>query len=220
MALRPFRLQPAFQEAAAWWRSDVNLTDPGLDPVLVHTIETSANLFRLLGVSPQVGPGFPREDQLHNPSELQAVISDRLWRTRYDADKGLVGRQLSLNGTPYTIVGVMPPGFRFPDDIDVWQRLRWNLSQHSRSAHFMEGVARLADGVTQERAMAEARALATRLGVEFEASNPPKCSPSTDRLGKRESASVRRGGRRQLDRPASSKRFSRLASTKLQALSK
>ncbi len=166
-----YRALPAFKEAAAWWRPDVNLTDPGLDPVRVRTIETSANLFHLLGVSPQLGPGFPREDTLHNPSELQAVISDRLWRTRYDADKSLIGRPLSLNGTPYTIVGVMAPGFRFPDDVDVWQRLRWNLSQHSRSAHFMEGVARLADGVTLERAQAEARALAVRLGTEFEASN-------------------------------------------------
>lgn len=166
-----YRALPAFQEAAAWWRPDVNLTDPGLDPVRVRTIETSSNLFRLLGVSPQVGPGFPREEWLHNPSELQAVISDRLWRTRYNADASLIGRQLSFNETAYTVVGVMPPGFRFPDDVDVWQRLRWNLSQHSRSAHFMEGVARLADDATLERATAEARALATRLSKEFEASN-------------------------------------------------
>lgn len=166
-----YRALPAFQEAAAWWRPDVNLTDPGLDPLRVSTIETSSNLFRLLGVSPQVGPGFPREEWLHNPSEMQAVISDRLWRTRYKADEGVIGRQLSFNETPYTIVGVMPPGFRFPDDVDVWQRLRWNLSQHSRSAHFMEGVARLADDATLERAATEARVLATRLAKEFEASN-------------------------------------------------
>ena len=166
-----YRALPAFKEAAAWWRPDVNLVDPGLDPLRVRTIETSANLFHVLGVSPQVGPGFPREEWLHNLSELQAVISDRLWRSRYDADESLIGRQLSLNDTPYTIVGVMPPAFRFPDDIDVWQRLRWDLSQHSRNAHFMESVARLADDVTVERATADARVLAARLGSQFEASN-------------------------------------------------
>jgi putative ABC transport system permease protein len=166
-----YRALPEFKDAAAWWRPDVNLVDPGLDPVRVHTIETSANLFQLLGVSPQVGPGFPREERLHNPSDLQAVISDRLWRTRYHADASVIGRQLSFNDTPYTIVGIMPPGFRFPDDVDVWQRLSWDLSQHSRNAHFMEGVARMADGVTLEQATTAARALATRLGGEFAASN-------------------------------------------------
>src|SRR5262249_5881312 len=48
-----------FTDAAAWWRPDVNLTDPGMDPVRVRAIETGANLFAVLGVGPMVGPGFP-----------------------------------------------------------------------------------------------------------------------------------------------------------------
>jgi len=124
----------------------------------------------VLGVGPQVGPGFPAGGPFF-ANELVAVISDRLWRTRYNADSALIGRQLTLNGTPYLVAGVMPQGFRFPDDIDVWQRLRWNLTQHSRSAHFMEGVARLADGVTLEQARAAGQALAARLGTEFASSN-------------------------------------------------
>lgn len=166
-----YRALPAFTDAAAWWRPDINLVDPGLDPVRVATIETSSNLFHLLGVSPQIGPGFLKEDALFHRGDLQIVISDRLWRTRYNADQSLIGKQLSLNGEPHTVVGVMPQGFRFPDDIDVWQRLTWDLSQHSRQAHFMEGIARLADDVTMERAVSDAAALAARLGSEFEASN-------------------------------------------------
>ena len=83
----------------------------------------------------------------------------------------MIGRQLTLNDTPYTVVGVMPPGFHFPDDVDVWQRLQWDLTQHSRGAHFMEGVARLADGVTLEQARAAADTLAARLGRQFAGSN-------------------------------------------------
>ena len=166
-----YRALPAFTDAAAWWRPDINLVDPGLDPLRVATIETSSNLFHLLGVSPQIGPGFVKEDALFHRGDLQIVISDRLWRTRYNADQSLIGKQLSLNGEPHTVVGVMPQGFRFPDDIDVWQRLTWDLSQHSRQAHFMEGIARLADDVTMERAVSDAAALAARLGSEFEASN-------------------------------------------------
>ncbi len=165
-----YKALPAFSDAAAWWRPDVNLVDPGLDPLRVRTIEASGNLFAVLGVGPQVGPGFPAGGPFFS-NDLVAVISDRLWRTRYNADPAVVGRLLNLNGTPYLVVGVMPQGFRFPDDVDVWQRLRWNLSQHSRSAHFMEGVARLADGVSLEQARSAGNALAARLGTEFASSN-------------------------------------------------
>jgi putative ABC transport system permease protein len=165
-----YKALPVFQDAAAWWRPSVNLVDPGLDPVKVKTIEASANLFSVLGIGMQLGEGFPQDGALFSRTRV-AVISDRLWRTRYAADPGILGRPLSLNDTPYTVVGVLPPGFHFPDDVDVWQRLQWDLGQHSRSAHFMEGVARLADGSSLEEARAAADALATRLEREFEASN-------------------------------------------------
>jgi putative ABC transport system permease protein len=164
-----YRAMPVFAAAAAWWRPDVNLQDPGLDPVRVNTIEVSANLFSVLGVDAQLGPGMPAEPFFSR--ELVAVISDRLWRTRYHADQGIIGKQLRFNNTPYTIVGVMRPGFHFPDDVDVWQRLRWDLAQHSRSAHFMEAVARLAPGTTIDQARAASTALATKLGTEFQSSN-------------------------------------------------
>ena len=135
-----------FEDAAAWWRPGVNLIDPGIDPVRVNTIEVSGNLFDLLGVRPQIGAGLPVGGPLFVNNELVAVISDRLWRTRYSADPSIVGKQLSFNDTPYTILGVMPAGFHYPDDIDVWERLRWDMTQHSRQARFMEAVARLVAG--------------------------------------------------------------------------
>jgi putative ABC transport system permease protein len=159
-----------FADAAAWWRPDVNLVDPGLDPVRVKAVETSANLFHLLGVRPQVGPGFPDDGPFFSPT-LVAVISDRLWRTRYQADPNIVGRSLLFNGTPYQIVGVMPARFDFPGEIDVWQRLRWDLNLHSRAAHFMEAVARLAPGADLARATAETTGLAQRLESQFPQTN-------------------------------------------------
>ena len=109
-----YRALPVFKDAAAWWRPGVNLIDPGLDPVRVNTIEVSGNLFDVLGVRPQVGAGFPPNGPMFVQNELVAVISDRLWRTRYSADPSIIGRQLSLNDTPYTVVGVMPPKFHYP----------------------------------------------------------------------------------------------------------
>jgi putative ABC transport system permease protein len=165
-----YRALPVFKDAAAWWRPVVNLVDPGLDPVRVKTIEASNNLFAVLGVSTEMGEGFPQDDRLFSRTRV-AVISDRLWRTRYGADPTILGRQLRLNDTPYTVVGVMPAGFHFPDDVDVWQRLQWDLGQHSRGAHFMEGVARLADDTSLEQARAACDALAIRLGDDFRSSN-------------------------------------------------
>ena len=166
-----YRALPVFTDAAAWWRPGVNLIDPGLDPVRVNTIEVSGNLFEVLGVGPQVGAGFPAKGPFFAQNELIAVISDRLWRTRYSADPSIIGRPLSLNDTPYIVVGVMPPKFHYPDDVDVWQRLRWDLTQHSRAAHFMEAVARLSDGTTFEQAQSAVDALGIRLQGEFAQTN-------------------------------------------------
>jgi predicted permease len=161
------RALAVFADAAAWWRPGINLTDPGLDPVRVNTIETSGNLFDVLGVKPQVGVGFPASGPLFVRNELVAVISDRLWRSRYGSDPSIIGRQLRLNDTPYTVLGVMPPKFHFPDDVDVWQRLRWDMTQHSRQAHFMEAVARLSAGTTLAEAQSAVDALWIRLEREF-----------------------------------------------------
>lgn len=166
-----YRGLQSFADAAGWWRPDVNVVDPGMDPVRVKAIETGANLFKLLGVRPQLGQGFPDDGPMFDRGNLTAVVSDRLWRTRYNADPGLVGRQLTLSGRSYTIAGVMPPGFDFPGDIDIWQRSSWNFTQHSRAAHFMEAVARLKPGVALSNAAAEADAMATKLATNFEATN-------------------------------------------------
>jgi len=166
-----YRALPVFADAAAWWRPAINLVDPGLEPVRVNTVETTANLFRLLGVRPQLGQGFAETKTLHVYDELVVVMSDRLWRTRYGADPRIVGRQLSLSGSTYTVVGVMPPKFHYPDDVDLWERLRWDPAQHSRQAHFMEGVARLAPGVTFAQAQSACDALALRLAGQFADSN-------------------------------------------------
>ena len=166
-----YKALPVFADAAAWWRPDVNLVDPGLDPVRVKTIETSGNLFTVLGVGTQVGPGFPKDGPFFS-NELVAVISDRLWRTRYNADPAVIGRLLNLNDTPYTVVGVMPPGFHFPDDVDVWQRLQWDLTptQPERALHGRRSPG-LPTACRSSRPRRGHGSLAARLGTEFASSN-------------------------------------------------
>lgn len=78
---------------------------------------------------------------------------------------------IRLNDNDYQVAGVMPAGFNFPGETDVWQRLVWDLARHSRGAHFMEAVARLRPGVTVAQAQREIDALTARLSTEFTGTN-------------------------------------------------
>jgi predicted permease len=162
-------LTQVFEDAAAWWYPQLTLTETGHEPLRVNAIETSANFFSVLGVRPIMGQGFPNEPFFAR--ENLAVISHRLWRERFDSDPSIVGKAIALNGPLFTVVGVMPAGFQYPNDTDVWHRLQWDLTQHSRGAHFMESIVRLKPGVSIAMANAELRALTSRLGKENPSTN-------------------------------------------------
>jgi predicted permease len=163
-------LTSAFTDVAAWWKPEINLSDDAGEPIRVSTVEVSENLFAVLGVSAVRGRTFPQDSTLEG-SEAEAVISHELWQSRFGGSEAVVGKSVRLDGFPYTIVGVMPAGFHFPDDTDVWQRLQWPLATHNRGAHFMGAVARLRPGVTTEAANRELAALGDRLGREFPQTN-------------------------------------------------
>jgi putative ABC transport system permease protein len=162
-------LSQVFEDAAGWWYPQVNVTETGREPLRVNAVEASGNFFAVIGVQPLVGPGFPAATFYSR--DLVAVISHRLWRERFNADPAIVGKPITLSSIVYTVAGVMPPGFNYPNDTDVWQRLQWDFAQHSRGAHFVETLFRMRPGVTVDRANAELRALTTRLGAEFKATN-------------------------------------------------
>jgi putative ABC transport system permease protein len=184
-------LTGVFQDAAAWWRPQLNLADETGDPIRVSAVETTENLFNVLGVQPAVGRGFAVHPNLFGP-EHEAIISHRLWQTRFGGDPAVIGRTVRLNGFTYTVVGIMPPGFGFPGETDLWQQLQWDLHNHSRGAHFLESVARLRPGVTVDRANRELAALGVRLGSEFRGTNAG-WSPKVIELA-RETAGVFRPG--------------------------
>src|SRR4051812_22846931 len=163
-------LTHVFDDAAAWWYPALTLTETGREPLRVSAIETTPNFFAVLGVQPVLGAGFPA-GPLYSPGSFMAVISHRLWRERFNSDPAIVGKTIALNGPPFTVVGVMPPGFQFPNDTDVWHRITWDVAQHSRGAHFMESIARLKSGVSVEAANNELRALTKRLGKENPSTN-------------------------------------------------
>jgi len=164
-------LSQVFEDAAAWWYPQLTLTETGHEPLRVSAIETTPNFFRVLGVHPVLGAGFPDGPLYANSREMIAIISHRLWRERFGGDPAVVGKAIALNGPLFTVVGVMPQGFQFPNGTDVWHRITWDVAQHSRGAHFMESIVRLKPGKTADAANAELRALSKRLGVENPSTN-------------------------------------------------
>ena len=162
-------LTSVFADAAGWWVPQIVLTDGVNDPIRVPTVETSRNLFRVLGVAPQIGPSFTGDSGLNVNGNLEAVISDRLWHSRFNGDRAIVGKSVRLNGTDHLVVGVMPPGFDFPSGTDVWEGLNWNFAQHSRFAHFVGAIGRLRPGLSADAANRALGGLTSRLARE----NPP-----------------------------------------------
>ena len=124
-------LNQVFADAAAWWRPEVTLRDADKEPVRVNTIEVSGNFLTVLGVQPTLGAGFPA-DVFFSRDRL-VLMSDRLWRSRYSADPAIVGKTISMNANQFTVAGVLPRGFGFPGDTDLWQLLTWDPALHSRA---------------------------------------------------------------------------------------
>ncbi|MBO0727237.1 MAG: ABC transporter permease, partial [Blastocatellia bacterium] len=152
-----------FEQIAAYRYDNADLTGSG-EPERLESAIISANLFATLGVAPTLGRAFtPEEDADGGP--LAVILSDRLWRRRFGGDPQLIGRAITLGGQSRTVVGIMPPGFRFNGDVELWLPFAFNVSQVlSRQGRTfrMNSVARLKPGATPEAAMADLSAILDR----------------------------------------------------------
>lgn len=101
-----------FQKVAAFKKDSVNLTGTG-NPELLEGVRASASFFSTLGITPVVGRTFTAEEDQPGHDHV-AVLSYRLWRSRFGGDAGIIGKPVDLNGSPYSVIGVMPAQFTFP----------------------------------------------------------------------------------------------------------
>ena len=159
-----------FEEVAGWWYPQLNLTDAQGDPERARAIDVTDRFFAVLGADAIVGRTFlPGEDQPQ--AESVVVIGHALWQRRFGGDASALDEVVRLDGVPHTIVGVMPPGFDYPNETEVWRGLSWDPSQHSREARFFEVVGRLRPGLDRVQAQADLDALAVRLATDYPDSN-------------------------------------------------
>ena len=156
----------SFEAMGAWIDSPGSLTGPGDEPMALQVRHISAEVFSILGVRPVVGRTFTAAED--NPTAPRvAVISHALWQQRFGGRRNVVGETFSLGGTQYTVVGVLPNGFRFFTAVPLWVPIRFGTEDRNWPGRFLKVIARLKPGVSIQRADAEMHMIAQRRAAEF-----------------------------------------------------
>jgi putative ABC transport system permease protein len=164
-----------FEHLAATHKESRNLSGiPGRDPERISCATVTRNFFNIVGFSPEIGRTFSEdEDKVGAPPVV--VISDRLWRRVFNADRSVLGRSITLHDQNFTVIGVMPPQVTSPQDSDVWlsmMRRSNNAVWMQRFIHPMIYVwGKLKPGVTLEQARTEMKGIAARLEKTYPDTN-------------------------------------------------
>ena len=171
----------SFQSVAVWTNDNLNLTGSG-EPLQVPVARVSPSFFSMLGVNPQLGRAFTEEEGRPEGKPV-IMLSDAIWRSRFHADRNIVGQIVTLDSTPQTIVGVLPANVQFPfvGAADIWTPRYFEYSlmtpQHLRmGVGYLEMAARLRPGTT----LAAANAELALLNQRYRAQNPtaPDADPA------------------------------------------
>ena len=165
------RLNRSLEKMAAIDESGFTLTGAG-DPIRLEGASVSADFFDVLRVRPLLGRPF-RADENESGKHKVVVLSHGLWVRRFGGDSGVIGRSVSIDGTPFTVVGVMPAGFSYPEARDLWVPLEYDevFRVSNRGAWYLQVVGRLKPGVSATAASADVAAIAAQLARQFPRSN-------------------------------------------------
>jgi putative ABC transport system permease protein len=172
---RDFRARSkSFDGMAAFTRGDVQLSGSGV-PVRLNGMGITSGYFRALGLTPELGREFDAKAEIPG-NGLQVILSDRVWRDRFSAAPDILGRKITLNAQPFTVVGVMPAGTAHPgneyqplaygEDVDMWWPFAFGGDPAQRGSHYLEAIGRLKKDFTVAEASAEMNTLLTQIGNE------------------------------------------------------
>jgi predicted permease len=151
----------AFSALAAYRGAPVVVTG-GAEAARVPSAVVTRDFFAVMGVRPAAGRAFVG-DELQQGGAQAVVVSDGFWRRALGGARDFAARPLVVDGQPYAVVGVMPPGFGFPDGTEIWRSRELYPMGTSRTAHNLAVVGRLRDGATAAAAQGEASALVRAL---------------------------------------------------------
>jgi putative ABC transport system permease protein len=164
----------SFEHIASYHDSDFIMTRRG-EPARLTGVVATSDLFAVLGVNPVLGRGFSPEEDKGSESGRVVVLSHAMFEKYFNADPNILNQPVTIDGTSFTVVGVMPRGFQFPiqnDPIDLYTTIAGDAAGESpitqqRGAHFLRVIGRLKPGVTDTQAQADADAIASRLEQQY-----------------------------------------------------
>ncbi len=154
----------SFESMAAYYETSFNLSTIA-EPVRAQGIVATGELFRALEVEPLMGRGLsPADDRVDAPRAV--VLSERVWERSFERDPDIIGTDVRLHGRPYTVVGVMPSPFSFPETGDIWVAARIDPATMDRANQYWRVVGRLAEGVSRATARAEMATVGAAVAAE------------------------------------------------------
>ena len=160
----------AFEKLAASTDVQYTMTGSG-EPVTVIAYAFSADYFQVLGVSPYVGRTFLKEEEQPGKNQV-VVLSYGFWQRHFGGDRKLVNKTITLDGVPYTVIGVMPPEFKYPARTEMWTPLVPNpVAANDRAYRYLRVMGRLKRDANVEQARAELNGIAARLAEEYPNTN-------------------------------------------------
>lgn len=152
-----------FEDIAGSFDNEVTLTGSG-EPKLILGYAFTPNYFNILGVPPRIGRTFTEQEaQSRTPV---AVLSDRFWRTTLHSDQQILGKSITLDSKPYTVIGVMPPGFEYPPQTELWMPFALDHPEDFAPEHrFIRVIGRLKSGVSIGEAQTRMDALERQIAA-------------------------------------------------------
>jgi len=157
--------QTVFEAIAVKTHTGLNLTT-GQAAERLDVQRVSKDYFRVLGVAPALGRDFTADEDVEGGPDV-AILSDGLWQRAFGGDRGIVGRSITLNGRPFTVVGVMPAQFRPTPSADLWST-EAQVARTAGSGQNLEPIARLRAGLTMAQAQAQFLPTEAAFKAEFE----------------------------------------------------
>jgi putative ABC transport system permease protein len=147
---------------------------------VISGARVTVNFFATFGVQPMLGRAFDNEEGFVNGPRA-VILSHRLWQRRYGGDPQIVGRTLKTDNGAITVIGVMPPDFKFPSYAQVWTPFARDTGEmKSRASRYCQAVGRIKQGETIESAQAEMKAIAARLAASYPKDNQGRTIQITD----------------------------------------
>jgi putative ABC transport system permease protein len=161
-----------FERLSAFQSLSFTVTGDGSESERITSARVSAGFFEMFGASPLAGGRTILPEEEEEGRNGVVVLNYGLWQRRYGADPNIVGKAIALNGQTATIIGVMPAGFEYPRETQLWVPIPFKTAQTSvRRYHFLQAIGRLKPSVTLNQAQTDMTTVASQLEKQYPESN-------------------------------------------------